>query len=128
MVKLIILIKRRPDITHAEFRDRYERHASLALNYLKDVLIDYRRSYPVKEHPYMSAETGIEPSQFEYDVVTEMRLRSKEDLNVLFSILAEPKVKEVIRADGETFQDPTSIRILVCEEERSKLSDDTVTF
>lgn len=127
MVKLVILIRRRPDLSLEEFRARYERHAPLALSYLKDVLIDYRRSYPVKEHSYVSAASAVEESHFEYDVVTEMRLRSAGDLDRMFQILAEPEVEKVIRADEDTFLDRDSIRVLVCEEERSAQFADTVT-
>ena len=118
MVKLVILIKRRPDLSVKEFKARYERHAPLALSYLKDVLIDYRRNYPVKEYSYVSADSAVGELLFEYDVVTEMRLRSSEDLDKMFQILADPEVEKVIRADEDTFLDRESIRVLVCEEER----------
>jgi uncharacterized protein (TIGR02118 family) len=120
MIKLIILLKRKPGLSREEFRRHYEtRHAPLAMKYLDHLLLDYRRNYPQREFSYLASNSTTMESGGSYDAVAEMVVQDTAALEEMYRILADPEVKSVIGKDEATFLDRDSIRIMVCEEERS---------
>jgi hypothetical protein len=120
MIKLVILLKRKPGLSHEEFRRHYEtRHAPLALKYLDHLLLDYRRNYPQRELSYLSSNSATEESRGSYDAVAEMVVQDTAALEEVYRVLADPAVKSVIAEDEAAFLNRDSIRIMVCEEERS---------
>jgi uncharacterized protein (TIGR02118 family) len=120
MIKLVILLKRKPGLSQEDFRRHYEnRHAPLALKYLDHLLLDYRRNYPQRELSYLSSNLASPESGGSYDAVAEMVVADSAALEELYRVLADPQVKSVIAEDEARFLDRDSIRIMVCEEERS---------
>jgi hypothetical protein len=120
MIKLVILLKRKPGLSLEEFRRHYEIcHAPLALKYLDHLLLDYRRNYPQREFSYLASNSETKESGGSYDAVAEMVVQDSVALEEVYKVLADPAVKAVIAEDEARFLDRDSIRIMVCDEERS---------
>ena len=53
MIKLIFMFKRKPGLTHEQFRHHYETsHVPLVHKYLSHLFVDYRRSLRVATFPF----------------------------------------------------------------------------
>ena len=78
MFKVLWLLRRKPGITHEQFRDHYENsHAILGQKYLGHLMLDYKRNYRtatagggVPTDPKGSA-LASHSGEWEYDCVTE---------------------------------------------------------
>ena len=126
MVKIIVFMKRKPGLSHAAFRKYYEEKHTRFINHLKSCVIDYRRSYPMQTATELADafhrhETHNSEPEFLYDCVAEAWVRDKEHLEEMYRIMSDPHLAEEIRQDEKEFLDPSSLRVLVCEEEISKL-------
>ena len=96
-VKVIAMLKRRPDLSQEEFVDYYEsRHAPLILSIAPQIR-DYRRNYLHREGAILAA--GARPPDF--DVVTELWL---DDQSAFAAAMA-------------AFTDPTNAARIACDEE-----------
>ena len=110
--KLILFVRRRPDLTHDEFKSRYESgHAPLARSVLP-LLRNYVRNY-LSRMP-----GGPEP---EYDVVTEFWFDSLADLEETVR-WAGTEEGQVLARDEAEFMDRSSMRVFIAEEHQ--LTDD----
>jgi uncharacterized protein (TIGR02118 family) len=112
MVKLVALLRRRPDLSHEEFlRHWRERHTPLLLG-LPEFMRHLRRyvhGYPAG--PFAADATGAEP----FDGAAEMFFDSVEDMGRAFAL---PCYRERIRPDEERFLDlPRCAALVVTEAE-----------
>lgn len=101
MIKLMFLMKRRPGLTRAEFRDYYEnRHAP----FMQSVVgrpAEYRRNYVV------------DPAEGDCDAITEILYETEADLAAAQAAMAANA--ERIREDEERFVDRASVRSFVVD-------------
>jgi uncharacterized protein (TIGR02118 family) len=106
MFKLIVLLKRKPGTSVAEFRDYYEtRHAKLVAE-SAPLMRNYVRNYLTPVGNDLYAIDAAPP----YDCVTEAWFDSEEDFtNTVGAILTPEKAAE-IAADEERFLDKPAIR------------------
>lgn len=125
MVKLIIMIKRNPELSKEAFRVHYEdKHADFALRYIRPYLAEYRRSYPQSVFSYFDTVEGEKSGSapvFDYDCITEMWFEDEAMLDGMFKKLAEPAVRKAIAEDEARFIDPRSVVVIRCEETHSKI-------
>lgn len=123
-MKAIVLLKRRSDISHEEFRRHYETvHAELAHKYLGHLFLDYRRNYPNSvEYGARSSET---PSTFQspYDAITELRYRDRAAFEEAQRIMSDPVIGKIFAEDEENFMDRAEFRVFTCDEVVSPLGD-----
>lgn len=111
--KLILFVRRRPDLTPEQFKDRYESgHAPLAQS-LSPLLRKYVRNYL---SPFPG---GPEP---EYDAVTEFWFDSVADLEATVGWAASDEGQVLARDEAE-FIDRDSMRLFIAEE--CDLADDS---
>ncbi len=98
MYKIIFLIKRKPTLTHEQFKDHYEKsHARLAHKYLGHLMISYVRNYiPVA---LGSRKHGNKPVDFGFDVITEWILPNEEAWLEIDRIFKDPVIWEEFLAD-----------------------------
>jgi uncharacterized protein (TIGR02118 family) len=105
-VKLILFVRRRADLTHAQFKARYESgHAPLARRSLP-LLRRYVRNFlsTLPGHP--------EP---EYDCVTEFWFDSMADMEAT-GLWAASDEGQVLAIDEAEFMDRASMRTFIAEE------------
>jgi len=106
MIKLVMMVRRRGDLTHEQFRDHYERvHAPLAQS-LFTSLRGYVRNYA--EKTVTGAETG-------FDVITELWFDDEQGWKDAAAAMDTPGGK-ALEADEESFMDrPATVAMLVQE-------------
>src|SRR5690606_4736050 len=113
MLKLTFLMKRKPGMSFADFRDYYEtRHAPLA-SALCPSLVRYTRTYVTDCIAMSRSAPASEPdfdciTQCWYDVEGGWEERSKD--------LLPPDVFKQMAADEENFLDRARTRLLITEE------------
>ena len=112
MIKSISLIRRKPGITHEEFKRHYEDvHVLLALQCLPG-LKRYIRNYVASEALGCSAD---------FDVMSEFWYASADDVKASLSFYRS-QAGQVLRDDEELFMDRTSIRAWLVSEHGGKVS------
>jgi hypothetical protein len=121
VLKVLMLLKRKPELSMAEFIERYEtQHVPLAERQATS-LRRYERHYL---HPGRHVMFGDEVQEPEYDVITELWY---DDLAALEAqqewLRARPdRVAEII-ADEETLFDRSKSRLVFVEDHASDLAD-----
>jgi hypothetical protein len=120
MAKLVFLLKRKPGITKEQFREHYETsHVKLAEKYIGHLLTGYHRNYPIfatlnpSEQPEGS---DVKPYDFQYDAVTEMRVRDEAAIAEIARIFNDPAIQPILAEDELKFLDRASTVMLVCDE------------
>ncbi len=106
MIKVMLLVSRRPDISREEFRDHYERiHAPLAAQHLPH-LVRYVRNYVIDE--FAGPVDCDCVTEFWYDLPGPCREAREEILT--------QDLLDLFGADEQTFMDRASFRVLVVEQ------------
>jgi hypothetical protein len=118
VLKVVLLLKRRPGLSRAEFFEHYEHvHAPLAAQLSMNAL-HYERHYL---HP-APAFGGGAPAEPEYDVITELRY---DDMDAYLADQAQardrPELVAAILADERELFDRSKTRIAFVE---SRVSSD----
>jgi len=120
MAKLVFLLKRKPGTTKEQFREHYETsHVKLAEKYIGHLLTGYHRNYPTfatlnpSEQPEGSE---VKPYDFQYDAVTEMRVRDDAAIAEIARIFNDPAIQPILAEDELKFLDRASTVMLVCDE------------
>jgi len=105
MIKVMIFIKRRADLSLEAFREHYETvHVPLSLTHLP-LMQKHARNYVIRRPD--------EP-EGDYDVVTECWFESWETLKATAAVLAEKR--PIFQEDEERFMDRASIRSVTVDE------------
>jgi hypothetical protein len=113
MLKLVLFMKKRDDLTHEQFRTHYETsHALLAEKYLGKFMSDYRRSYV---NPAASQETP-NPGNDGFDVITEIWFKDQASLDAMWATMRQPDIAAEMVADGDSFRIRESLRYYVTDE------------
>jgi uncharacterized protein (TIGR02118 family) len=111
VIKLVALIKRRPDVTLEEFCDYYEhRHAPLFHRTIPPEVADAIKHY-VQNHAVRLGRSQTDPP---YDCVTEMHFDDLAGMRVWTSWYLGDGGK-VLRDDEENFMDPRQRVAIVTE-------------
>lgn len=125
MWKLIARIRRKPGLSHEEFRAYYERtHAPLATPYLRGLVTGYSRNYVESVSRYAPEEgaerqeAGADP----FDCVTIMEFRERGAIDELMARLGEAEILSVIVPDEERFIDRARTEVAICEEARTEMN------
>jgi uncharacterized protein (TIGR02118 family) len=105
MIKVMLFLKRKPGLTHEEFRNYYEStHAPLAL-----------RHTPLEKYARNFFSTGLDGSEPPYDCVTEFWFKDEKTWNDTRAWAQTPEGK-VLAIDEANFMDRSSMRVFVVEE------------
>ena len=118
MIKMIVLLKRRPGMTRDAFIARYEGgHAPLAEKHVGGAARYVRRYL----EPLPSLFTG-EVAEPEHDVITELWFDDEAQFALTMQRLAEPEVVAEITADEEHLFDRDKQRVFLVDERDSVLA------
>jgi hypothetical protein len=110
--KIALLMKRRPDISVAQFRDYYEtRHAPLATKYSQGIVRYVRRYLDPQPHP----ETGP-GGELPYDVITELWFADKAVYDATLAYITTAIMPDEIIADERNLFDRSSFKIATITE------------
>src|ERR1700731_1306740 len=123
MVRLIILLKRKPGVTPEEFRQYYENHhVPLVMRHTGHFTQAYRRHYPSLE--FARADSDRTSGDFReaaltaptLDCITEVAFADRSAADAMFAALAEPELRQIVAEDEARFIDRASMRVFFCED------------
>ena len=117
MIKHVVLLKKRPDMTDEAFRDYYENHHSKLIRFMPEAK-RYVRRYVV---PRPIAAHIQNPPPLDVDVITEVWFETIEDYNSARARVDNPEVGKLFAEDEENLFDRTMIRSFLVEEVDSVL-------
>lgn len=109
MYKVIHLIKRKPHLTHEQFREHFERsHAPMALKFCGHLFKDYRRNYVNVVYGGDDSRKPVNnygPMEWDWDLLSEWIVGSEEDLNAIYAIMESPEYRHYFLEDEDRFID-----------------------
>ncbi|MCW1428880.1 EthD domain-containing protein [Novosphingobium sp. JCM 18896] len=119
MYKVLHFIKRKPHLTHAQFKAHFERsHAAMALKFCGHLFADYRRNYVDTAWfggDSRVAGSGYAQQDWTWDLISEWILPSEEALQEIYRIMQEPDKDHLFRADEDRFIDRTATVTVICD-------------
>ncbi|MDG2003656.1 MAG: EthD domain-containing protein [Novosphingobium sp.] len=119
MLKVLHFIKRKPHLTHEQFRDHFERsHAAMALKFCGHLFSDYRRNYTPTVWTggdSRDPDSGYSEREWEWDLISEWILPSEEALQEIYRIMQSPDIDELFHADEDRFIDRTATVTVHCD-------------
>lgn len=111
-IKVIAMLKRKPGLGDADFRDYYEtRHAPLILS-IAPRIRDYRRNYLSREGAILAAGAHWP----DFDVVTELWFDDQADFDASLAAFTDPVNAARIAADEENLFDRSRTMFFVAAE------------
>lgn len=99
MIKMVIFVPRKEDMTHEEFREYYEDHHAPLAEDMPD-LQKYVVDFPT------------DPGKAEYDALAELYFEDVADLGASF----ESEVGQEVQADAANFIDQENQKTMIVEE------------
>jgi hypothetical protein len=120
MIKIVLMLRKRADLSREQFIDYYENHhVPLVMSLIGDYFADYKRNYirwdnPVSAHaaPDFVAANGEQ----QFDVVTECWFKDEATMMECFDKSQNSDIAETIASDEENCFDRSSIRSLIVDE------------
>jgi uncharacterized protein (TIGR02118 family) len=96
MIKVMVLIKKKPEVSDEQFRHHYETVHAPLIDQLLPFYSAYRRNY-------IDGAVRRERPEFNWDVITELEFATQDDYNAWLATLEQPEVVAKIRADEAKF-------------------------
>ena len=116
MFQVLILLKRKPGLSMANFVDYYEsRHAPLGFSYMPSARRYARR--------YLSSTDRGSTDEPEFDVVTEIWFDDRAAYDAAMAVLAQPEIAERIARDEENLFDRRRTRMLFVTEHETRVKE-----
>jgi len=115
MFKVISLLAKRPDITREAFIAYYETTHAPLIRKLFPWIVDYRRNFV----DLTGAIFGARATPPDFDVVTEIWFKDRQEYDRMLAEYAKPGIGDVIAADESNFLDSSRTRFFVVEEKKS---------
>ena len=119
-VKLVVLLKKKPGMSFADFQNYYETKHSKFIRLIPRVQRYFRRYL----HPFPGSSSAETPQEQPFEVITELWFKSREDLEFAMERNASPEVAEILAEDEEHLFIRSQARLFVVEECYSDLSVD----
>lgn len=119
MYKVLHFIKRKPHMTHEQFKEHFERsHAAMALKFCGHLFSEYRRNYV--NMVWTGGDSRVEGSgyglrEWDWDLISEWILPNEEALQEIYRIMQEPDKDDRFRADEDRFIDRTATVTVPCD-------------
>jgi hypothetical protein len=119
VIKLIFLFKRKPGLTHEQFREHYETsHVPLVHKYLNHLFVDYRRNYvtDVRGHDGQTDRGAPSEQDIGFDAITELWFENEAAIEEMNRITADEAIGRLFYEDELKFFDRAACRIVTCDE------------
>lgn len=114
MYKIMWMLKRKPGITHEQFREHYENsHAVLGQKYFGHLILSYKRNYDAAKQAGQE-NAFLASRQSDYDCVTEWVLADEAAFEECMGLMSDPAVGKMFLDDEEHFLDSTATRLVRC--------------
>lgn len=115
MVKVMMLLRKRKDLTREQFMDYYSNHHVPFMSKLlpKGAAV-HRRNFIVPPQP-AAGGPSIAQGDNEYDAIVEIFYEDMETVHGVARALADPELRRKMEADEDNFLERGSIRRFVVE-------------
>ena len=114
MFKVMMLVRRKPGLTHEEFRRHYESiHVPLALGTIPQIR-GYVRNYIRPEQDFV--RPGDDQQNSGYDCITEFWYEDKAAWEEVKKRYREGDLAAIMEADEVQFMDREQMKVLIAEE------------
>lgn len=114
MFKVMMLVRRKPGLTHEEFRRHYEStHVPLALGTIPQIR-GYVRNYIRPEQDFVQPDDDQQNSG--YDCITEFWYEDKAAWEEVKKRYREGDLAAIMEADEVQFMDRDQMKVLIAEE------------
>jgi hypothetical protein len=119
MFKVLHFIKRKPHLTHEQFRDHFERsHAAMAIKFCGHLFTAYQRNY--FDTVYTGGDSrqpgsGYGERAAGWDLISEWILPDEAALHEIYRIMQTPGIDELFHADEDRFIDRTATMTIHCD-------------
>ena len=112
MVKIIMLIKKHPDLSREEFMDYYDnKHVPLMHKLLSRGAAIHRRNFVIPHAQDIGAADNIDTSnENEYDVICEVFYEDRETAESVMRDFEDPEIRRLCEEDEAKFQLRGSIK------------------
>ena len=119
MYKVVWLLKRKPGLTHEQFREMFEAsHAKLAEKYVGHLFVEYRRNY-VKDAMWggnpRQEGSGFGQREWSYDLISEWIMADEAAFQEVRRIMAQPEIDREFETDEERLIDRSSVVMIHCD-------------
>jgi hypothetical protein len=116
-IKILWMLKRKPGITPAQFREHYERsHAAIARKYIGHLLMRYTRNYQTEAWGGTATDpAGFRLRPFDYDCITELVVADEAAVEEMSRIFAAPAASAELIEDELKFLDRDATVMLRCD-------------
>jgi hypothetical protein len=116
-IKVLWMLKRKPGISPAQFREHYERsHAAIARKYVGHLLISYTRNYQTEAWGGTATDPGgFRQRQFDFDCITELVMADEAAFEEMGRIFAAPAASAELIEDEREFLDREATVMLRCD-------------
>jgi hypothetical protein len=119
MFKVMWLLRRKPGISHEQFKEHYESsHVIMAQKYIGHLLIEYKRNYKTETWGGgVPTDTGggFGLIDWPYDCVTEWVMKDESALDRINAIFAHPVIGKEFHDDEANFLDRDSVVLIKCQ-------------
>lgn len=118
-MKMVVMFRRRQDLTAEQFREHYEtRHAPLALR-LFPYISEYRRNYIRHDLVHRRAQPEGAPAALNFDAITEIWFESRDDYDRMVRDMTNPAIRDQVIEDEKKFLDRSATVVFLVDEARS---------
>jgi hypothetical protein len=119
MYKILHFIKRKPHLTHDQFRDHFERsHAAMAIRYCGHLYSEYRRNYVDMVWTGGDArqpDSGYGLREWDWDLISEWITPDEASYHEILRIMQMPGIDPLFHADEDRIIDRTATVSVPCE-------------
>jgi hypothetical protein len=118
MFKVVMLIKKRPDLTREQFIDYYDNtHVPFMHRVLSKGAAVHRRNFIIKSdaQQQVNHRNLAEPAEDDYDVISEVMYEDRETAESVIRDFEDEAVRLECEADEANFIMPGSIRRYIVE-------------
>lgn len=118
MFKIILTLKKRPDLSREQFIDYYDnKHVPFMHGLLETGAAIHRRNFVIpEESPQVNVGGNDNPnSHLDFDVITEVFYEDRETADRVVKALSSPEIRKLTQEDENNFVLPGSIRKYVVE-------------
>ena len=114
MIKVVYFMKRKPGISHEEFREHFDFHVKLSVSRFGHLLLQHHRNYPARVTQGRAA--AGQPANWDYDCISEWFLADQAALDQIIAILADPVTGKEFYDDAAKFLDADGTIMIRCDD------------
>jgi EthD domain len=119
LMKMIVLFRRKPELTREQFCDHYEHHhAPLALK-LFPYMKEYRRNYIRQDVTHRRTEAASAAVTLAYDVITEIVFTTDADYRRMVHDMTDAVIRDQVITDELRFLDRSATVVFLTDDSAS---------